>query len=371
MSDGPWETMTGKRKALVRSAIVLFSALLLLLVSVTPSFADHPTQADVQNAKTKIEALNRQLEVVVERYNTARVHLQQLQQKLASAKQEMQTAQAAAYAARTQLGERAAEAYTGMSSQLDTLLGAQDFSQFSDRLEFMGALAQSDTDLATAADTTRQKAEWAAQQYDSAVSDQQAQLDAVNHQRSQISGLLDRAKALYQQTSSDYQSYLRAQQQAAQQQAAQDASGSTSTGSSDAGGGSSSGGGSYNPPPPNVSGAARAIDAAKQVLGTQYVFGSADPNVGFDCSGLTMWAWAQAGVSLPHSSEMQYAMLPHVDPSQMEPGDLLFFYSPISHVALYIGGGLMIHARHPGPGGEVQIGSVSGYGTPVVGVARP
>ena len=84
-----------------------------------------------------------------------------------------------------------------------------------------------------------------------------------------------------------------------------------------------------------------------------------------------LWAWAQAGVYLPHSSAVQYESLPHVDPSQMQPGDLLFFYSPISHVALYIGGGMMIHARHPGPGGEVQEGSVAGYGTPVVGVARP
>ena len=55
----------------------------------------------------------------------------------------------------------------------------------------------------------------------------------------------------------------------------------------------------------------------------------------------------------------------------MQPGDLLFFYSPISHVAMYIGGGTMIHARHPGPGGQVQIGSVAGYGTPVVKVTRP
>jgi cell wall-associated NlpC family hydrolase len=101
------------------------------------------------------------------------------------------------------------------------------------------------------------------------------------------------------------------------------------------------------------------------------VFGAADPDVGFDCSGLTMWAWAQAGVYLPHSSESQYTTLPHVPVSDMQPGDLLFFYSPISHVALYIGGGTMIHARHPGPGGEVQMGSVAGYGTPVLFVARP
>jgi peptidoglycan DL-endopeptidase CwlO len=61
-----------------------------------------------------------------------------------------------------------------------------------------------------------------------------------------------------------------------------------------------------------------------------------------------MWAWGQAGVSLPHSSSAQYAMLPHVSQSDLAPGDLLFFYTPISHVGMYVGGGMMIDAQHPG-----------------------
>ena len=106
-------------------------------------------------------------------------------------------------------------------------------------------------------------------------------------------------------------------------------------------------------------------------MGAPYVFGSADPNVGFDCSGLTMWAWSQAGVSIPHSSAEQFAVLPHfTDQSQLQPGDLVFYYSPISHVALYVGNGQIIHARHPGPDGVVQTSSLTGYGTPV-GYARP
>ena len=78
--------------------------------------------------------------------------------------------------------------------------------------------------------------------------------------------------------------------------------------------------------------------------GTQYVWGSADPSVGFDCSGLTSWAWAQAGVYIPHSSAAQYSSLPHVPLGSVQPGDLIFYYSPISHVALYIGGGQIVHA---------------------------
>ena len=105
------------------------------------------------------------------------------------------------------------------------------------------------------------------------------------------------------------------------------------------------------------------------MLGTQYVWGSADPNVGFDCSGLTSWAWAQAGVYLPHSSAMQYSVLPHVPQDQVAPGDLLFFYTPISHVSLYVGNGMHIDASHPGPGGEVNLEPV--YWQYFVGAARP
>ena len=61
-----------------------------------------------------------------------------------------------------------------------------------------------------------------------------------------------------------------------------------------------------------------------------------------------MWAWAQAGVSLPHYSKAQYGSLPHVPTSQAQPGDLLFFYSPISHVSMYLGGGQHVHAPNSG-----------------------
>jgi cell wall-associated NlpC family hydrolase len=80
-----------------------------------------------------------------------------------------------------------------------------------------------------------------------------------------------------------------------------------------------------------------------------------------------MYAWAAAGVSLPHSSQAQYASLPHVAQSQLQPGDLVFFGSPIHHVGIYAGGGTMIEAPHTGA--VVRYRSI--YRDDYVGGARP
>jgi peptidoglycan DL-endopeptidase CwlO len=99
--------------------------------------------------------------------------------------------------------------------------------------------------------------------------------------------------------------------------------------------------------------AATAIHYAMAQVGKAYVYGAAGPNA-FDCSGLMMMAWAQAGIALPHSSSAQYGMGRHVASSDLQPGDLVFYYSPISHVAMYIGNGLIVEAANPGAGIRVS-----------------
>ena len=78
-----------------------------------------------------------------------------------------------------------------------------------------------------------------------------------------------------------------------------------------------------------------------------------------------MWAWAQAGVRLPHQSGAQYASLPHVPIDQLQPGDLVFIGSPIHHVGMYIGGGQMVHAAAP------RWGIIVSPIHDLVGAARP
>ena len=102
-----------------------------------------------------------------------------------------------------------------------------------------------------------------------------------------------------------------------------------------------------NPAPAPNANAQTAVDAALSQVGKPYQWGAEGPD-SYDCSGLTMWAWAQAGVSLPHNSGMQQAAIRPVAHSEIEPGDLLFFGSPIHHVSMYIGNGQMVEAPYTG-----------------------
>ena len=88
---------------------------------------------------------------------------------------------------------------------------------------------------------------------------------------------------------------------------------------------------------------AQALQAALGRLGDPYVWGAVGPNE-FDCSGLVMWAYSQVGISLPHYTGSQWNSGVHVSRNDLEPGDLVFFFSNISHVGMYIGNGLMIDA---------------------------
>jgi len=112
--------------------------------------------------------------------------------------------------------------------------------------------------------------------------------------------------------------------------------------------------------------AAQAIAYAYGALGKPYVWGATGPG-SYDCSGLTQAAWRSAGVSLPRTTYTQINAGQRVSRSQLAPGDLVFFYSGISHVGLYIGGGKMIHA--PRPGAPVRIAPIDEM--PFAGGTRP
>ncbi len=122
------------------------------------------------------------------------------------------------------------------------------------------------------------------------------------------------------------------------------------------------------PPPPNTSGNVQAvIDEAYRQIGTPYRYGGSTPEQGFDCSGFTAWVWRKGGVTLPHSSRSQYGVTRRISRSQLQPGDLVFYGSPIHHVALYVGNGTIVHAPHSGS--TVRENSID-YWDAIVGYGR-
>jgi cell wall-associated NlpC family hydrolase len=113
--------------------------------------------------------------------------------------------------------------------------------------------------------------------------------------------------------------------------------------------------------------AGTAINAAMSQLGVPYRYATSSPGVSFDCSGLTHYAWGQAGVYLPRNSRAQAAATPRVPAANAAPGDLIFYYSPISHVGIYLGGGQLVHA--PNSGDSVKVSGVNW--SKVTAVGRP
>jgi cell wall-associated NlpC family hydrolase len=293
--------------------------------------------------------LNEHLSQLVEQYDQETILLQRLRAQLAAARQQADEAAARAAVAQAALDAKARAAYEGSGlAGLAAVLETSSMGNLNDGVQFLSTLEQQDADAATRAQVARRQALDAAAKLRTLVTKQATLLDRLSAEKTSILGAVRSQRAL---VSSIERRIHRAVLLAASTHP-KVASPSASGGASGSGSGPASppspGHSPPPPPPPPGSGAAVAVQAARSVLGVPYHFGGASPKTGFDCSGLTMWSWAQAGVALPHSAAMQYAMLPHVPTSDLEPGDLVFFYQPISHVGIYIGGGQMIDAPYTG-----------------------
>jgi cell wall-associated NlpC family hydrolase len=327
--------MTGTRRlvaARLMLALITFGSTLGLSSLSSAS----PTKQQVEAAKAQLDSLNQRLSLLVEQWNQAQIRLHEVQDRLVQTKADAARAQADADRALAELNQNASRAYQGFGSQVAVLFDSTSIADFSDRLEFIGSLAQAESDLATTAEHAQQEAAWTAEQLRQAIQDRRVVVADLAAKRSEIRKAVDEQRSIYGQLHRQYLEAEAARKAAAEAAAEAAASGGSVVGSVP------------GPPPAPNPNAQAAIAAAYSVIGTPYVWGSADPSIGFDCSGLMMWAWAHAGVSLPHSSEAQYAALPHVDRTALQPGDLLFFYSPISHVAMYLTPSTMIDANHPG-----------------------
>lgn len=332
------------------------ATLALVLLALAPATSAKPTRQELEDAEARLAEMNESVGLLVEEFDQTQVALQAAEEHLAELRAIVKRAEATSERAAKRLAEAAREAYKDQGSQLGLLLSSSSFAELSDRVYFLDNVAQQQEDIATRADVAAEEASRAAAQVQQVVVQQRQLLVRLDSQRAEIEAGIAEQQDLIGSLEDELQREIERRQEAAAAAAAAAAPSAPPAAPTNP-----------NPPPVSGSGAAAAIAAAESVLGTPYVYGGASPQTGFDCSGLTMWAWAHAGVSLPHSSQMQYASLPHVDKADLQPGDLVFFYSPIHHVGLYVGGGMMIDAPHTGT--VVQRRAI--YWENYVGAARP
>ena len=293
----------GASRRRLRALVALTAVSALVVVAAPPSPA-RPSKADLRSARARLAELRAARDRLLRR----------------------------AAAARERLGAVAAEAYMHPGSDLELILTSRSLSDLSARFQFLGSAAQSIQDTAISADVKGEQAREAGREMASVLEEQRALLAKLDRQKEQID-----ARAAEVEAEIDRLEDALGRPVIVPLAPPTDDPAPTDPDPEP-----------IPPPPPSGEGAAAAIAAAESVIGTPYQYGGSSPEEGFDCSGLTMWAWAHGGVSLPHSSQAQYDALPHVPRSELQPGDLVFFYNPIHHVGLYVGGGMMIDAPHTG-----------------------
>ncbi|SDU65693.1 C40 family peptidase [Jiangella alkaliphila] len=302
---------------------------------ITQSSADpKPTISEVRE---QVDGLYLQAEQATERYNAATDELTEVQRRIERAQASVDRQQEAVDTVRAQIGAYAAATYRSggiVDPTLQTLL-AESPEEFLAQASVMNAFAgQQAESLASAADVSRSY-ETARLMADEEMTRQQA-----------IEATLETEKATVEQLLADAQEILDELEAEELEQLEEDREENSEIPDRDEDDEAEEDEETTDPPP--VSGRAGVVvDFALAQVGEPYAWGGNGPG-SWDCSGLTSAAWAEAGVSLPRSSGSQIGVGTRVSKSQLEPGDLVFYYSPISHVGIYIGGGEIVHATHPG-----------------------
>ncbi|MGY2078952.1 NlpC/P60 family protein [Modestobacter sp. SYSU DS0657] len=359
-----------RRGSTPRRAVVTFFAAGALvattLLAPAPAAAEPTTSAE---AATLVAERAHELEVVTEQFNDARVELETKQAEVDAAVAQVEAAEAALAGARDRVREVARSAYTGdQLSTLQAMLTSESADELMDRVGTLGSIADHNNGIlgeAVAADEQATEAQAAAE---AAATEAQAQLDRVEQQRTDLNKQIAEYQAMYERLSAAEQAASRAEaerQHAAEAAAAEQAAGSGS-GSGSGGGGSAARAAApaaQAPSAPVVASsgaAATAVSTAMAQQGKPYVWAAAGPG-SFDCSGLVQYAYAAAGISVPHSSRAQATMGRAVSRGELQPGDIIAFYSPVSHVGIYIGNGQMVHA--PTSGDVVKVASIDVMGS--------
>jgi cell wall-associated NlpC family hydrolase len=291
----------------------------------------------------QIQAMDAQVEKAVEAYNAANVRLDQIKHDLEVNQARLETAKKSLAKARAEVSARLVALYTSnQPDALSIIFGASSLGDLIERIDSANRIADEDARIAAEVKQYRNEVQARQQALVKAQADQVKVVAERASQRASIQSQLAERQALYSSIK-DQIAQLEAAERARQARLAAQARAAAKK--------------QHSAPAPAPAPHSSVVSIALQYLGVPYVWGGASPS-GFDCSGLTMYAYAKVGVYLPHNAAMQYGMGTPVSRSQLAPGDLVFF-NGLSHVGMYIGGGRFVHAPHTGD--VVKISSLSEY----------
>lgn len=349
-----------KQKAFRVSGISVAIAALLI-----PGFVISPVQAapNLQQVRMQVMDLQGKAEAANERYNDARNRLGGIQKQLDTLKAKAKRERKELSQIMGSVDDLARATYTsgGIDTSLQVLL-AEDPNQFLSQAAALDQVQKGQASAIRGSQTTRLRLA----QTEAAMLDKET---AAKKIRSEMGDSKIEANDRYRDAQAILANLeaserrriaaMAASERAAALSAARAASAAISSGSGSSGGGFTGSGR-----------IARVVQYALAQVGDRYVAAASGPSA-FDCSGLTMTAWRQAGVSLPHYSRSQFSTTRRVPLSQAQPGDLVFYFgSGAHHVGLYIGNGKMVHAANPSSG--VLVTDVMGpwYNSRFSGIGR-
>jgi peptidoglycan DL-endopeptidase CwlO len=324
-----------KRTAAIAATLITFMSALVGVGLATPSASAKP---DLETVKKQVEKYEHLAEQASERYNDAQVRLDQTTTKLTALNADLARQQQVVDAMREQVASMVVEQYEGdaLSTTSQVVLSSNP-DAFLDNLSAVSAYNNQRGEVMKEFSTQLDRLKLRK----AAVKDEAARLTALQKKMAAEKAEIDDKTAKAQAVLDKLEDEARAK--------------------------ILSGGWTGEVPNVEASGrAAAAVRFAMAQVGKAYVYGAAGPNA-YDCSGLTMRAWGAAGVGLPHSSGAQQGSGTRVSESELQPGDLVFYYSPVSHVGMYIGNGLIVNALNPGAG--VRVSGM--HSMPYSGAVRP